>query len=50
MEADPYSKLQPGDLGVVKDIDDLGGIRIKWRNGEGLAALWGVDVIKRVPD
>ena len=41
--SDPYSKLKPGDRGVIKFVDDAGGIHTAWRNGENLAAIWCVD-------
>ncbi len=42
---DPYTRLRPGDRGKVEFVDDAGGIHIAWDNGEGLAAIWGKDVI-----
>jgi hypothetical protein len=46
MKDDPYTKLKPGDKGTVQFVDDAGGVHIRWDNGEGLAALLGVDEIK----
>ena len=43
---DPYTKLQVGDKGTIDHVDDAGGIHIRWDNGEGLAAVWGVDEVK----
>ena len=43
---DPYSKLQVGDKGTVEFVDDAGGIHIRWDNGEGLAAIYGVDIVR----
>jgi len=45
---DPYTKLKPGDKGTVEFIDDACGVHIRWDNGEGLAAIFGVDIIKVV--
>jgi len=45
---DPYTKLKPGDKGTVEFIDDASGIHIRWDSGEGLAAIFGVDIIKVV--
>lgn len=46
--SDPYTHLRPGDRGRVTFVDDAGGVHIRWDNGEGLAAIWGEDVIKIV--
>lgn len=48
--ADPYTRLRPGDMGRVEFVDDAAGIHIAWDNGEGLAAIWGEDIIKIVPE
>lgn len=48
MGDDPYSKLVPGDRGTVKHIDATGSIHISWDKGSSLAALYGVDTVKRV--
>ena len=45
---DPYTKLRPGDKGIVDHVDDAGGIHISWDRGEGLAAIWGQDVIRKI--
>lgn len=43
MGDDPYSKLEPGDVGTVKVIDDTGSIHVSWDRGSSLAVLYGVD-------
>ena len=43
MEADPYVKLSPGDLGTVKFVDDAGQIHVSWDCGHSLAMVFGVD-------
>lgn len=45
---DPFTKLKSGDQGMVDFVDDAGGIHIRWDNGEGLAAAWGKDTIRRL--
>jgi hypothetical protein len=45
---DPYSKLQPGDLGTVTAIDDMGTIFCSWDRGSGLGVLYGIDSIRKV--
>jgi hypothetical protein len=47
---DPYTRLCPGDRGRVEYVDDAGGIHISWSNGEGLAAIWGQDTIRKVEE
>ena len=48
MEADPYVKLNPGDLGTVKFVDDAGQIHVSWDCGHSLAMVFGVDHCKCV--
>ncbi len=45
---DPYTRLKPGDGGKVIRVDDAGGIHIQWDNGSCLAAIYGVDVIRKL--
>ena len=45
-ESDPYSKLQPGDLGTVLKIDDAGGIHVSWDRGGSLSLIYGEDGCK----
>ena len=47
---DPYTRLRPGDRGEVEFVDDAGGVHIAWDNGEGLAAIWGKDSIRKVEE
>ena len=44
--SDPYTKLNPGDLGKVDFVDDTGTIFINWDSGSHLGAVFGVDEIK----
>ena len=48
MGPDPYSKLQPGDQGTVKCVDDIGTVFVSWDCGSGLGMVYGVDTIRRV--
>ena len=36
-----------GTTGVVKYVDDIGTIHVKWENGSGLGVVYGKDVIER---
>ena len=47
--SDPYTTLKPGDQGSVQSIDDTGTVFCDWDNGSGLGAVYGEDVIKRIP-
>jgi hypothetical protein len=47
--SDPYTTLKPGDLGTVDAVDDAGSVFVNWDNGSTLAAVYGVDAIKRAP-
>ena len=44
---DPYREMPSGMKGVVEYIDDAGGIHVKWENGSSLAALHGIDRIRK---
>lgn len=43
---DPYSKLKPGDRGIVDFVDDAGTIFVNWDCGLGLGVVYGVDRIR----
>ena len=44
---DPYRYMPAGLKGTVSHVDDAGGIHIDWENGSSLAALHGIDQIKK---
>lgn len=45
---DPYTKLTEGTQGSVAFVDDAGTIHINWDCGSSLAAVYGVDIIRRI--
>ncbi len=45
---DPYSKLTPGERGVVTAVDDTGTIFVNWDCGSGLGIVYGVDRIRKL--
>lgn len=45
---DPYREMPPGMTGKVMFVDDCGDVHVRWSNGSGLAAIYGVDRIRRV--
>ena len=45
---DPYREMPAGMTGKVIHVDDAGGIHVAWSNGSTLAALHGVDRIRRL--
>lgn len=45
---DPYTKLLPGDLGTVTDIDDTGTIFVSWDRGSSLGLVYGIDHYRKV--
>ena len=45
---DPYTRLKPGDSGKVIHVDDAAGIHIQWDNGSCLAAIYGVNSIRKI--
>lgn len=47
---DPYTTLKPGDQGTVRHVDDIGSVFVRWDNGSGLAAAYGEDIIRIIPE
>ena len=45
---DPYRDMPAGMTGKVIHVDDAGGIHVAWCNGSTLAAIHGVDRIRRI--
>ena len=45
---DPYSRLQPGELGTVSCVDDIGTVFVNWDSGSSLGVAYGVDRIKKL--
>ena len=45
--SDPHRNMPEGLKGTVMHVDDAGGIHIQWENGSSLAALHGIDRIKK---
>ena len=40
---DPYTRLSPGDEGIVAFVDDMGTVHVKWDNGSTLGLVPGED-------
>ena len=38
-----------GTIGEVTGVDDTGSLLMNWRNGSGLNAIFGEDVVKKLP-
>ena len=45
---DPYRKMPTGLRGEVLFVDDAGGVHVAWSNGSTLAALTGIDELRRI--
>lgn len=45
---DPYSKLEPGDRGTVKGVDDAGTVHVSWDSGSGLGLVYGEDSFRKL--
>ena len=45
---DPYTKLQPGERGTVRLVDDIGTVFVDWDCGSSLGVAYGVDHIRRL--
>ena len=48
MHEEPRKDMVPGLTGEVLFVDDAGGVHIAWSNGSTLAAITGIDVIRRI--
>ncbi len=48
MYEEPLKDMVPGLTGEVLYVDDAAGIHVLWSNGSTLAALFGIDVIRRI--
>ncbi len=46
---DQYS-VEPGTFGVIRYIDDIGNISVKWENGRTLALLQDIDKFRILSD
>ena len=45
---DPYRDMPAGLTGTVTLVDDAGDIHVNWSNGSSLAAIHGIDHIRRI--
>lgn len=45
---DPYTKLKPGDRGIVTMVDSIGTVFVKWDCGSGLGVAYGEDHIRKI--
>lgn len=43
---DPYAPIESGMRGTVKNVDDAGGLQMKWDNGRTLGIVPGEDQFK----
>lgn len=45
---DPYSRLKPGDTGIVTGVDDIGTIHVNWDCGSSLGIAYGEDECRKI--
>ena len=45
---DPLSKLNPGDMGTIRGVDDAGNIMVNWDIGSSLNVLFNIDEVKKL--
>ncbi len=47
---DPYSKIEPGEKGTVRCVDDIGTIHVNWDCGSSLGVAYGEDYCRRIEE
>ena len=48
MYEEPRKDMVPGLTGKVLFVDDAGQVHVAWANGSSLAAVHGIDILRRV--
>jgi len=47
---DEYTRIEPGELGTVTNVDDIGTVHVRWDGGSRLGLVEGEDEWEVLPD
>lgn len=48
VQMDDFQAPPIGTQGIVRGVDDMGSIMVRWDNGSSLSVVYGEDVIRKL--